>query len=54
MVEYASIMKNDVWNIESSLEGKSVVCLRRIYKIKHVVDGSVEKYKVRFMARGFS
>jgi hypothetical protein len=25
-----------------------------IYKIKHVVDGSIEKYKERFVARGFS
>jgi hypothetical protein len=25
-----------------------------IYKIKHATAGSVEKYKVRFVARGFS
>jgi hypothetical protein len=25
-----------------------------IFKIKHVVDGSIEKYKARFVARGFS
>jgi hypothetical protein len=25
-----------------------------IYKIKHVVDGSIDKYKARFVARGFS
>jgi hypothetical protein len=25
-----------------------------IYKIKHVVDGSIEKYKEIFVARGFS
>ena len=25
-----------------------------IYNIKHVVDGSIDKYKARFVARGFS
>ena len=25
-----------------------------IYKIKHAGDGSIEKYKTRFVARGFS
>ena len=31
-----------------------MVSLKWIYKIKHDVDGSIEKYKARFMARGFS
>jgi hypothetical protein len=52
--EYQSIMKNDVCDIVPRREGKSVVTSKWIYKIKHAADGSVEKYKVRFMARGFS
>jgi hypothetical protein len=52
--EYQSIMKNDVWDIVPRPKGKSVVTSKWIYKIKHAADGSVEKYKARFVARGFS
>ena len=43
-------MKNDVWDIVSKPENKSVVSSKWIYKIKHDVDGSKE----RFVAKGFS
>ena len=52
--EYQSIMKNDVLDIVPRPEGKFVVTSKWIYKIKHDADGSIEKYKARFMARGFS
>ena len=54
MDEYHSIMKNDVWEIVLRPEGKSMVTSRWLYKLKHVADGSVEKYKARFVAREFS
>jgi hypothetical protein len=54
MEEYQSIMKNDVWDIVPRLEGKFVVTSKWIYKIKHTADGSIEKHKARFVARGFS
>jgi hypothetical protein len=50
-------MQNDVWDILPRLEGKSVVSSRWLYKIKHtkhVADGSIEKFKERFVVRGFS
>ena len=52
--EYESIMKNDVWDVVPRTKGKSVVTSKWIYKIKHAADGSIEKYKARFMACGFS
>ena len=52
--EYHSIMKNDVWEIVPRPEGKSVVTSRWLYKIKHGADGSIEKYKARFVTKGFS
>ena len=50
--EYQSIMKNDVWDVFQRPEGKSVVTSKWIYKIKHAADGSIEKYKARFVVRG--
>ena len=52
--EYQSIMKNDVWDIVLKPEGKSVVSSKWIYKIKHAADESIEKYKARFVAKGFT
>ena len=52
--EYSSIMKNDVWEFVPRPTGKSVVTSRWLYKIKHAANGSVEKYKASFVARGFT
>jgi hypothetical protein len=52
--EYKSILKNNVWDIVSRPKDKSMVSSKWIYKIKHSPDGSVEKLKERFVARGFS
>jgi hypothetical protein len=54
MEEYNSVMKNDVWEVVPRLEGKLVVTSRWLYKLKHAADGSIEQYKARFVARGFS
>ena len=35
-------------------EGNSVITSKWIYKIKHAAYGSIEKYKERSVARGFS
>jgi hypothetical protein len=52
--EYESILKNDVWEVVPRPQGKSVVTSKWIYKKKHAADGSVEKFKARFVACGFS
>ena len=51
--EYDSIVKNSAWEIVPRPVGKSIVGSRWIYKVKQVVDGSVEKYKARFFAWDF-
>ena len=52
--EYESIMKNDVQDVIPRPEDKAVVTSKWLYKIKHVSDESAEKFKARFVARGFS
>jgi hypothetical protein len=54
MVEvYQSIIKNDVWEIVPRRKSKDVVSSKWLFKIKNAADGSIEKYKARFVARGF-
>jgi hypothetical protein len=52
--EYQYIIKNDVWEIVPRPKSKDVVSSKWLFKIKHVADGSIEKYKARFVTRGFS
>ena len=54
MEEYQSIKKNGVWEVVPNPEDKSVVSFKWIYKIKHTVDGSIEKYKSILVSCGFS
>ena len=48
--EYDSNVRNIAWEIVPTSEEKSVVGSRWIYKVKQAADGSVEKYKERFVA----
>ena len=52
--EYNSIMTNDVWEVVPRPYEISVVGSRWIYKIKHAVDGNIEKFKARFVAKGYA
>eukprot|EP00253_Pinus_taeda_P012828 PITA_12828 len=47
-------MKNGIWEIVPRPSDKSFVTSKCIYKIKHAIDGSIDKYKARFVARSFS
>eukprot|EP00253_Pinus_taeda_P008489 PITA_08489 len=52
--EYSSIMTNDVWEVVPRPEDRSLVGSRWIYNIKYAADGSVWKYKARFVAKRFT
>ena len=50
--EYSSIMTNDIWEVVPRPQDRSVVGLRWSYKIKYVVDGSVEKIQIQVCCKG--
>jgi hypothetical protein len=52
--EYQSITKNDVFDVILRPKEKTMVSSRCIYKTKRSTDGSIDKYKARFVAHGFS
>lgn len=52
--EYNSIMVNNVWEVVSRPQDRSVVGSRWIYKIKYATNDNVEKYKARFVAKGYA
>lgn len=41
-------MNNNVWDVVPRPKDKSVITSKWLYKIKHGVDGSAEKYKAMF------
>jgi hypothetical protein len=48
--KYQYIVKNDVWDVVRRPKEKSTVNSKWIYKMKHVADGGIEKYKAIFVA----
>ena len=52
--EIAALRKNDTWDLVPLLDGRKPVGCKWVFKKKVGSDGSVEKYKVRLVAKGYS
>ena len=52
--ELDALSKNDTWDLVRLSFRKSVVGCKWIYKIKTRSDGSIEHYKPRLVAKGFT
>ncbi len=46
--------KNKTWNIESLLPRRTMVNSKWLFKVKLHANGSIEKYRVGLVVRGFS
>lgn len=52
--EYDSIMKNCTWELVDRPPKRKVIGTKWIWKIKYKADGTLEKYKARLVAQGYS
>lgn len=52
--ELQALQANGTWSLTKLLVGKKPIGCRWVYKIKHKSDGSIERYKARLVAQGFT
>ncbi|MCO5615162.1 hypothetical protein L7F22_069451 [Adiantum nelumboides] len=45
---------NETWELVPFPKGKKPIGCRWVYKVKHNSDGSVSRYKVRLVAKGYA
>jgi len=53
-LEYASLMKNDTWDLVELPEGRRKIDCKWVFKVKHDNEGRVERFKGRLVAKGYS
>jgi hypothetical protein len=52
--ELAALEVNQTWSLTSLPPGKTAIGCRWIYKIKRHSDGTIERHKARFVAKGYT
>ena len=52
--EYASLMKNQTWELVELPENKVPIGSKWLYKSKFKADGTIDKFKARLVAKGYA
>ncbi len=52
--EYKLLMEMDTWELIELPENRNLIRCKWVLRVKHKSDGTVEKFKGRLVARGFS
>nr|XP_020149609.1 uncharacterized mitochondrial protein AtMg00810-like [Aegilops tauschii subsp. strangulata] len=53
-VEYAALMQNRTWSLVPRPRGANIVTGKWLFRHKFKADGSLERYKAKWVVRGFS
>ena len=54
LLEIKAHLENGTWELAQLPAGRWAIGLRWVFKVKHKADGSIDKYKGRIIAQGFS
>lgn len=52
--EYQSLIENKTWELVPLPSGRKPVSCKWVFKVKSKADGTIDRYKARLVARGFS
>ena len=52
--EFAALQQNQTWSLVPRPPGVNIVGCKWIFKLKQHPDGTIDKYKARLVARGFT
>ena len=52
--EYDSLIENETWKLVELPPGRKAIGCKWIFKVKHCMDGTVERFKARLVAKGYS
>ncbi|XP_022848510.1 uncharacterized protein LOC111370847 [Olea europaea var. sylvestris] len=51
--EYTALINNGIWNLVSLLPDRKLIGNKWVFKLKRNPDGSISRYKVRLVAKGY-
>jgi len=52
-VEFNTLLQNQIWSLVPPMATENVVGCKWVFKLKRKADGSIERHKVRLVAKGF-
>ncbi|XP_016191653.1 uncharacterized protein LOC107632495 [Arachis ipaensis] len=53
-LEYEALLKNKTWELVTLPPNREAIGSRWVFRIKYNSDGSLQKYKARLVAQGYS